>query len=498
MAEENVRCPSCGGVVDSATLAEGGGSCPTCFSPLGTTQTAGDLPGPEALLGRTLGGFEIHEFVGRGGMGTVYKARQPALDRLVAIKVIRASPTGDKEFLQRFLREARAAAAIVHTNIVQIYTVGEDQGYHYIAMEYVEGEDLGHALRRQGRLPAKIVLSVTGQVAAALAEAHARGVVHRDIKPSNILVTPDGTAKVADFGLAKRLGADVSVTATGTALGTPLYMSPEVAKGQPADALSDLYSLGATIYHLLAGQPPFEGANLGVLAIKHAYEKPTPVTELAPQTPPALCALIHRLLSKDPAERYPSARALLAGIRSIETGMVWAGEADRPEERRAESPGRRGEAPRRRLRAAVAAVVGKLPAMVFGLGVMSLVVMWLSGAFGPGAGRSRVEPPVVKEPLPPSDKGKGPPSLLDPEKAWKDACADADFLVRRGVYIEAIRGLADFARGAPGDYRTRAWEKILSILDKYEFTRQQQTSRIKQAVEGRDYEGADKTFREIR
>ncbi len=215
--------------------------------------------------------------------------------------------------------EARAAAAIRHPNIIEVYTVGCDKGHEFIAMEFVEGGSLADLLKREGRLPPDRALELLKQVASCLAKAHAVGVLHRDIKPGNLLLTSDGLVKVADFGLAKHEGVDVSVTASGAALGTPLYMAPEVSEGHPADPRSDLYSLGATFYQAIAGRPPFDGQTPAELVRKRLTTEVTPLVDLAPACPPPLSRIIHRLLQKDPADRYASAQSLLETLNAIES-----------------------------------------------------------------------------------------------------------------------------------------------------------------------------------
>ena len=272
----------------------------------------------DPLLGSRLGQYEIVELIGRGGMAAVYRATQTSLGRPCAVKVLPAALAKDASFVARFQREARSTAAITHPNIIQVYDVGEQDSFQYIAMELVEGESLADTLRRDGPVPPEQAISYMKQTASALAAAHAKGIVHRDIKPSNILVTRQGTVKVADFGLAKRMAGDVGVTRTGQIVGTALYLPPEVATGQPADERSDLYSLGATFYHLLSGRPPFESPSLAGLVLKHTEDEPDPLGEVAPGTPPPLCQLIHRLLRKSPAERYASAEELLDALARVE------------------------------------------------------------------------------------------------------------------------------------------------------------------------------------
>jgi len=272
----------------------------------------------DPLIGRTLGEFEILELLGRGGMGAVYRARQPSLDRFVAIKILLPELAANPEFVQRFYREARTAAAVRHRHIVQVHAVGEVDGTHYIAMEYVDGEGLDAVLRREGRLAPDRALKALREVCTALAAAHDAGIVHRDIKPSNILVDSKGSVRVTDFGLARHAEGDAAATQTTAALGTPLYLAPEVASGAPASAQSDLYSLGATFYHLLAGRPPLEGTVPSELIVKHVTETPPSLRDVAPFVDRRLAILIDRLLSKKPSARPASARALLGELDGLD------------------------------------------------------------------------------------------------------------------------------------------------------------------------------------
>ena len=276
--------------------------------------TADGAAATDRLLGATLGEFEILERIGQGGMGTVYKARQPSLDRLVAVKVLRDELAARPAFVERLYREAQAAARLQHGNVVEVHAVDEAEGRHYIAMEYIDGPSLADLLSRQGPLDSVVAADILTQVCAALVVAHAAGIIHCDVKPSNILLDADGTARITDFGLARHTESEEELAAGGPHLGTPLYLSPEVADAEPATPRSDLYSLGATFYHLLAGRPPFEGVTYAELVVKHAMEQATPLAETAPGVDPGLAGLIGRLLSKDPDERPVSAAAVLAEL----------------------------------------------------------------------------------------------------------------------------------------------------------------------------------------
>ena len=226
---------------------------------------------------RRIGGFELLGRLGRGGMGTVLKARQVSMDRVVALKILSQKLARDEKFVKRFLREARSAARLRHPNIVQAYDAGLADGCYFFAMEYVDGEGLDAVLRREGPLDPGRALGIMEQVASALAAAHEAGIVHRDVKPSNIMIDTEGEARVTDFGLAKRTEGDITITADGKALGTPAYAAPEMARGKGADPRSDLYSLGATFFHVLAGRPPFQGKNFSEVVVKHVTEPPPPL-----------------------------------------------------------------------------------------------------------------------------------------------------------------------------------------------------------------------------
>jgi eukaryotic-like serine/threonine-protein kinase len=267
-----------------------------------------------------VGEFRMIRRLGKGGMAEVYLAEQTSLQRNVAVKVLRPRSGDDAaQSLKRFKTEALAAAGLSHPNIVQVYVVGEDQGIHFIAQEYVQGYNLREYLQRKGPPDAQLALHIIRQVAAALQAAAAAGIVHRDIKPENIMLTKRGEVKVADFGLAQlSLGGErLNLTQTGMTMGTPLYMSPEQVSGQKLDHRSDLYSLGVSCYHLLSGQPPFRGETAVMVAMKHLNESPAPLAEARPDLPPALCTLIHQLLAKNPEDRPENAQQVLRELKRI-------------------------------------------------------------------------------------------------------------------------------------------------------------------------------------
>lgn len=275
---------------------------------------------PFDLTGRTLGEFQLLRRLGKGGMAEVYLADQTTLQRQVAIKVLRPEYLSDATYVKRFRHEATAAGGLNHPNIVQVYSIGENDGLHYIAQEYVRGGNLREFMRRKGPLEVPLVLHIMKQVAAALQVAGAAGIVHRDIKPENILLTKKGEVKVADFGLAQltQQGERVELTQVGVTMGTPLYMSPEQVGGKGIDQRSDQYSFGAMAYHMLAGKPPFTGENALAIAVQHLNDTPKPLREWRPDLPPPLCDLIDKMMAKKRDDRFPDIPALLTEIKTLQ------------------------------------------------------------------------------------------------------------------------------------------------------------------------------------
>jgi len=269
------------------------------------------------LTNQTIAGYSILHRLGVGGMSEVYLAFQQSLHRHVALKVLRADFVGSDEHEQRFLQEARAAASLMHPNIVQVYDVGKFESIHYIAQEYVPGSNLSSFIQRRGALPLEESVSILWQATAALQKAASIGLVHRDIKPDNLLLTPDGEVKVADFGLARARGQSQNLTAVGVTLGTPLYMSPEQIQGLAVDSRSDMYSLGATAYHMLAGRPPFAGETALALAMQHLQAEAPRLEQLRPDLPMELVEIVHRLLRKSPEDRFGSASELSQALRQL-------------------------------------------------------------------------------------------------------------------------------------------------------------------------------------
>ena len=276
----------------------------------------------EDLSGRRLGGYRLVRRLGSGAMADVYLAEQISLGRHVAIKVLRPETLRHPAAVSRFEQEARAAASLVHGHIVQIHEVACIDGVHFLAEEYVAGPSLRAWLDARGPLDPRQALAVLAHVGSALVRAAQQGIVHRDIKPENLLVTPAGDVKVADFGLVRVAGEDLALTQDGMTLGTPLYMSPEQGEGRVVDARSDLYSLGATVYHLLAGRPPFTGPSAIAVLMAHIKEPPPPLATRRPDLPAGLCRIVDRLLEKEPADRHQSPQELLQAVSDLELSVA--------------------------------------------------------------------------------------------------------------------------------------------------------------------------------
>jgi serine/threonine protein kinase len=250
-----------------------------------------------------LGGrYELLEVIGRGGMGVVYRANDRVLERQVAVKVLPVDRAENPTLVTRFEREARAAAALNHPNIVGVFDSGRDEDVRYIVMEYVAGENLAELLRRRGPLPASECVDIGSEVASALAAAHQAGIVHRDIKPANVMVDAAGTVKVLDFGIA-RAAASTSLTQAATVLGSAPYLAPEISQGKPADERSDIYSLGCVLYEVLTGRPPFTAEHPAAVMNQHVTAPPQPIRDLRATVPTALEVLSLQMLAKEPSAR---------------------------------------------------------------------------------------------------------------------------------------------------------------------------------------------------
>jgi serine/threonine-protein kinase len=271
------------------------------------------------LHDRMLGDFRILRRLGLGGMAEVYLAEQTTLQRNVAVKVLHKDRVADAGYLQRFKTEAMAAGSLNHPNIIQVLMIGEQDGYQYIAQEYVAGMNLREFLARKGPPELALALRIMKQAASALQAAHNAGIVHRDIKPENIMITRKGEVKVADFGLAQlsQGGERVNLTQTGVTMGTPLYMSPEQVSGSKLDLRTDIYSLGVTCYHMLSGHPPFRGETAISVAVQHLKHEPESLEKIRGDLPVLLCRIVHKMMAKPPERRYQSAQALLKDLKRV-------------------------------------------------------------------------------------------------------------------------------------------------------------------------------------
>lgn len=274
---------------------------------------------PQLLAGR----YEFVRFVARGGMSSVYLARDIRLDRPVAVKVLFAGLADNPSFVERFRREALAAARLNHPRIVRVYDSGQDSGTYFIVMEYIEGQTLSKVLKQEGALTMPTALRIGEDVAEALADAHKQNVIHRDVKPGNIMFTPSSGLKVTDFGIARAVTGSISdLTQTGTVMGTATYFSPEQAKGDPADYRTDIYSLGVVLFEMLSGKPPFYGDSPIAVAYQHVNELPPTLHDATDGAlPPELSDVVARLLAKRPEDRYQDAETLRQDLASIRTGQ---------------------------------------------------------------------------------------------------------------------------------------------------------------------------------
>jgi serine/threonine protein kinase len=273
---------------------------------------------PRVLSGR----YELSHLVARGGMAEVYRARDQLLDRPVALKVLFPELSVDRSFVERFRREAQAAANLSHPNIVPVFDWGEDNGTYFIVMEFVDGRALSSILRTAGPLHPDRAAEIAADVAGALSYAHRHGVVHRDVKPGNVLITEEGTIKVTDFGIARAVNTEESLTQTGAVMGTATYFSPEQAEGMGVDSRSDIYSLGVVIFEMVTGRPPFLGDTPVAVASKHVREHPPAPREINPGVPPDLEAIILKCLAKSPDHRYATGDDLRIDLLRFREGRT--------------------------------------------------------------------------------------------------------------------------------------------------------------------------------
>lgn len=329
-----------GGVtaVDSETL-QGNGPTAGAATPVGGEPVPGTVahrrPEPALAEGGRVGRYVVRRLVARGGMGDVYEAEDTALHRSVALKLLTGSLATDPVFAERFRREARSAAAVVHRNVVQMHDLGEDGGHLFCAMEYVAGDTVEDLLARDGAMAPGRALDLIRQAAEGLAAAAARGLVHRDVKPSNLLVDGSGTLKLTDFGLARALEGCSRLTHADLIMGTPHYVSPEQARGDAVDERSDQYSLGITLFQMLSDSVPFDAATPMGVMLRHVTDPLPALTNRCPTLPPAVANLVHRMLEKEPSQRFPDYEALIEAIDGARAVVDRNGAAPR------EQPGER-------------------------------------------------------------------------------------------------------------------------------------------------------------
>ncbi len=312
-----MNCLAC-----STPVPAGARFCPSCGDSVRPGTGDGDAL-RERLQAAVEDSFHLERLLGRGGMGSVYLAREPALDRLVAIKVLPPDRARSSDVAERFRREARTAAQLSHPNIVPLLTFGEDDGLLYFVMGYVEGEPLSSRLLREGRLQTGEAVRVLAELAEALGYAHGRGVVHRDVKPENILLEqPKGVVRLTDFGVAKGLSSPSSLTTEGAVIGTPHYMSPEQASGRAdVDIRSDIYSMGALAFTLFTGRPPFTGRTASDILRQHLSKEPPRLRDHVSELPAALDEAVRRCLAKEPSARWSSAGEFAKALEA--SGDSW-------------------------------------------------------------------------------------------------------------------------------------------------------------------------------
>lgn len=264
------------------------------------------------------GRYELFERIGEGGMSVVYKAKDKLLNRFVAIKILKPEFINDHKFIDSFRRESQAAASLSHPNIVNIYDVGREGNIHYIVMELIEGKTLSDYIKEQGPMSYPKVIALSKQIAAALSFAHNNHIIHRDVKPHNVMITPNGTAKITDFGIAKAVNAATIVDNTDGIIGSVHYFSPEQARGGYVDEKSDIYSLGIVMYEMLTGKVPFDGDNPVNIALMHINGEMVPPSKIVDGVPPALEHIILKCTDKYPVNRFASADELIEALNNLE------------------------------------------------------------------------------------------------------------------------------------------------------------------------------------
>jgi hypothetical protein len=402
-----------------------------------------------SLSGQRIGGrYEIEELVGTGGMSSVYRARDAVLERPVALKVLHEHFSTDPEYVERFRREARAIARLNHPNIVTVIDRGEFEDRQFIVFEHVVGETLKDVVAREGPLPVPQALGLTQQVARGLAFAHENGVVHREVKPQNVLLDENGTAKVTDFGIARSIAPDDSLTETGTLLGSSDYIAPEQASGQRVDERSDQYSLGALLYELLTGEVPYTGDGFMAVAMKHMRDPVPSVRARRPNVPREVDEIVRRAMAKRPEDRYPSMAALMSAIDSALTEGAGGARTEvlpslepgpRPPAGPAQRPRRRG---RRRSRVPLLLALLVLVGGAVAVGLL----MRDGGGLGGGGGTANVHLAAVSDYDPFGDRTEHPQDVPaatdgDPSTYWTTETYQSFSKPGVGIVLDAGRSV---------------------------------------------------------
>ncbi|MHC4247753.1 MAG: protein kinase domain-containing protein [Planctomycetota bacterium] len=421
------------------------------------------------LTGTDLAGYRLERRLGGGGMGEVYRATQVSLGRTVAVKVLSDKLTSDRGFVQRFIAEARSAGKLSHPNVVQVYDVGEEEGRYFISMEYVEGGSVEDLLDVEGKLESSRALRVALQTARALEYAERQGIVHCDVKPDNLLLTVEGDVRLSDLGVAKRVGEAAAGDDEGV-FGSPHYMSPEQARGESLDHRSDLYSLGATLFRMLAGRTLFTGERSRKVMEKQVFEQPEPIRNVNSAVPQALADIVGKLVEKDPDDRYQSARSLIKDLERAEGAVARAAKS------KAKAPKLPASVTVRQVRPRGGSSSSTATLIKIGVAVAGLLVfgVFLAGYLGRGrsafdrarrldeAGRRAEAMQAYREVLriePPSS------SLAVRARGRLEAIeAEADRERERERCLEAVRA-AESAAAAGGRELVRAVEKLEVVRD---------------------------------
>ena len=323
--EKAYKCPKCDQPLKAQGEGKGGGGEVSLDTKGGPKRDAA----PDPLVGRKIGQYKIVKKLGQGGMGAVYQAEHLALGRVVALKILPPKMAEEEpDAVERFKREARSAAVLEHPNVVTTYAVGSEGKHHFIELQLVDGESLQERLEREGKLPLAEATRVVLDTARALEAAHAQNIVHRDIKPANIMLTREGQVKVMDFGLAKDVAAATQLTMSGHIMGTPHYMSPEQCEAQPLDGRADIYSLGATYYHLMTGKFPYSGDSLFSIMLQHKQGEIPDIRSTLPDVPALVQNVVAKSMAKKPDDRYQTCGEMMAALEAVQGEVSEAAEAD--------------------------------------------------------------------------------------------------------------------------------------------------------------------------